>query len=79
MDLNENPEARLLRHPGISEAMLDWLKGWLRRPAAAPTPRVRLDVTKYGIGFCPGCKRLRGVASARCLYCGSVVAVTADP
>jgi hypothetical protein len=60
------------------------VRGWidnLRRRLAAPAHqagRSRLDITKFGIGFCPGCKRLRGVASARCTYCGSIAAVVED-
>ena len=36
------------------------------------------DVTRFGIGFCPRCKRLRGAASLRCEYCGSAATVTPD-
>jgi hypothetical protein len=45
-------------------------------PAAASSPRV--NVAKFGIGFCPGCQRLRSVASARCSYCGSAKPVTIE-
>jgi hypothetical protein len=38
-------------------------------PAAPTLPRV--DVAKFGIGFCTGCHRLRSVASLHCSYCGS--------
>jgi hypothetical protein len=56
------------------------LLGWLKALSDKEVPpRTRLDVTKFGIGFCPGCKRLRGVASASCLHCGSLAAVTEDP
>ena len=55
--------------------LLGWLKALSDKEMA---PRARLDVTKFGIGFCPGCKRLRGVASASCQHCGSLAAVTED-
>jgi hypothetical protein len=38
----------------------------------------RRSITKFGIGFCPGCKRLRGAASLRCVYCGSAASVLED-
>jgi hypothetical protein len=43
-----------------------------------PQDRFLFDITRFGIGFCPACKRLRGAASLRCLDCGSVAPVTAD-
>ncbi len=36
------------------------------------------DIARFGIGFCPGCKRLRGAASLRCDYCGSTRPVVPD-
>jgi hypothetical protein len=48
---------------------------------AAPersTDPERRSITKFGIGFCPGCKRLRGAASVRCVYCGSAASVLED-
>jgi hypothetical protein len=36
------------------------------------------DIARFGIGFCPGCKRLRGAASLRCDYCGSTRPVAPD-
>lgn len=36
------------------------------------------DPARFGIGFCPGCKRLRGAASPRCEYCGSTRTVVPD-
>jgi hypothetical protein len=55
----------------------------LRALFAAPdthrtTRRTRRDVARFGIGFCPGCKRLRSAASLRCDYCGSLRPVAAD-
>jgi len=59
--------------------LLQWMKSLADRPPGPPqVRRTRLDVTKFGIGFCPGCKRLRGVASASCQHCGSLAAVTED-
>jgi hypothetical protein len=45
---------------------------------ASPLKRARLDVTKFGIGFCPDSRRLRGAASQCCVYCGSAATVIAD-
>jgi len=42
-----------------------------------PTPD-RLQITRFGIGFCPGCKRLLSVGSLRCGDCGSAAPVTED-
>ena len=36
------------------------------------------DIGRLGIGFCPGCKRLRGAPSLRCDYCGSTRPVVPD-
>jgi hypothetical protein len=36
------------------------------------------DIGRFGIGFCPGCKRLRGAPSQRCDYCGSTRPVVPD-
>jgi hypothetical protein len=46
-------------------------------PPGAATRAVH-NVARFGIGFCPGCKRLRGAASLRCGYCGSTRPVVAD-
>ena len=40
--------------------------------------RVTRDPARFGIGFCPGCKRLRGAASVTCDYCGSTRPVEPD-
>jgi len=48
---------------------------------AAPdgaTVRAVRDIGRLGIGFCPGCKRLRGAPSLRCDYCGSTRPVVPD-
>jgi len=58
--------------------LLDWLRQLRKGPMAPPTPRVRLEVARFGIGFCPGCRRLRGVTSPSCQHCGSRAAVTED-
>jgi hypothetical protein len=42
------------------------------------TRRAVLDIARFGIGFCPGCKRLRGAPSPRCDYCGSMRPVVPD-
>ena len=57
-----------------------WLKELRRALAATDPPKNRpsLDIARFSIGFCPGCKRLRGAASPRCLSCGSLAMVTAD-
>jgi hypothetical protein len=36
------------------------------------------DIARFGIGFCPDCKRLRGAPSLRCDYCGSTRPVVPD-
>ena len=46
-------------------------------PEGATTRTVR-DIARFGIGFCPGCKRLRGAASLRCDYCRSTRPVVPD-
>jgi hypothetical protein len=46
-------------------------------PEGAAVRSVR-DIARFGIGFCPGCKRLRGAASLRCDYCGSTRPVVPD-
>ena len=54
----------------------------IRALFAAPqgaTRRALHDIARFGIGFCPGCKRLRGAPSLRCDYCGSTRPVVPDP
>ena len=46
-------------------------------PEGAVVRKAR-DIARFGIGFCPGCKRLRGAASLRCDYCGSTGPVVPD-
>lgn len=46
-------------------------------PEGHPVRKLR-DTARFGIGFCPGCKRLRGAASLRCDYCGSTRPVVPD-
>jgi hypothetical protein len=53
----------------------------LERLFAAPPAtqqRARLDIAKFALGVCPGCRGLRGVASLRCSHCGSAKPVTED-
>jgi hypothetical protein len=62
------------------EDMLSRLMEVLRALFAAPDSTVRTvcDVSRFGIGFCPGCKRLRGAASLVCTYCGNTRTVVPD-
>jgi len=59
---------------------LNWLAHCLNGLFAAPVGlKTRpLQVSRFGIGFCPGCKRLRGAASLSCADCGSTAPVTED-
>jgi hypothetical protein len=54
---------------------LTWLSSLFE--ASRPTPD-RLQSARFGIGFCPGCKRLRSAASPSCGDCGSPAPVTED-
>jgi hypothetical protein len=47
-------------------------------PAVAPQRAALRDIRKFGIGFCPGCRRLRGAASPSCRDCGSTAPVIED-
>ncbi|MBN9088725.1 MAG: hypothetical protein J0J01_17615 [Reyranella sp.] len=61
--------------------MTPFWRTFVQRLFAAPesaTVRVARDINRYTIGFCPGCKRLRGVASLACDYCGSTRPVVPD-
>jgi len=40
--------------------------------------RALQSIARFEIGFCPGCRRLRGTASLRCGYCDSTAPVSAD-
>ena len=64
----------------MSAISFSWLAHWLTGLFAAPEGlKTRpLQVSRFGIGFCPGCKRLRGVASLRCADCGSANPVIED-
>ena len=60
--------------------MRKWLNA-LERLFAAPSAmpqRTRLNIAKFALGVCPGCRGLRGVASLRCSHCGSAKPVTED-
>ncbi len=46
--------------------------------ASEATEAPRLDVTKFGIWFCPGCRRLRDAASQCCVCCGIAATVIAN-
>jgi len=52
--------------------VLRWLDGLLT-PAERP-----MRIASFTIGVCPGCRRLRAVASVRCETCGSTRAVPED-
>ena len=53
-------------------ALLEWLKPLF---AAPETPgRQPLQVSRFGLGVCPGCRGLR----LRCEGCGSTALVTED-
>jgi hypothetical protein len=56
---------------------LNELQHWFAAPPG-PTDRALLDISKFGIGVCPGCRGLRGTASLRCGHCGSAAPVTDD-
>ena len=45
---------------------------------AATQERAQLNLTKFALGVCPGCRGLRGVASLRCSHCGSTKPVIED-
>jgi len=47
-------------------------------PPPGVTTRAVHDIARFGIGFCPGCKRLRGTPSLSCDYCGSTRPVVPD-
>ena len=47
-------------------------------PPAGATVRIARDINRFTIGFCPGCKRLRGAASLACSHCGSTRPVEPD-
>jgi len=51
---------------------LRWLDALLT-PAERP-----MRVSPFTFGVCPGCRRLRAVASPRCETCGSTRAVPED-
>jgi hypothetical protein len=57
-----------------------WLSVLEKLFAAPPATqdRVRLSITKFALGVCPGCRGLRGVASVHCSHCGSAKPVTED-
>ena len=53
----------------------------IRNAFAAPVEPAGLlphDIRRFGIGVCPGCRRLRGVGSLQCGDCGSAAPVTED-
>ena len=54
----------------------DWLAALFAAPATTrPMP---LQLSKFGIGVCPGCRQLRQASSLCCEYCSSTVRVTED-
>jgi hypothetical protein len=60
--------------------MRKWLNALERLFAAPPATqqRARLNIAKFALGVCAGCRGLRGVASLRCSHCGSAKPVTED-
>jgi hypothetical protein len=53
------------------------LQGLFAAPAATQEGS-RLNISKFALGVCPGCRGLRGVASLRCSHCGSAKPVIED-
>lgn len=39
----------------------------------APPPVAARPIVASGMGYCPGCQRLRGMASTKCIYCGEML------
>ncbi len=56
---------------------LNALQGLFAAPPVGKV-RVRLSITKFALGVCPGCRGLRGVASPCCSHCGSIRPVIED-
>lgn len=56
------------------------LPDWLRLLFAAPetSPRHPLQIGRFSLGVCPGCRGLRSVVSERCDACGTAIPVTED-
>jgi LSD1 subclass zinc finger protein len=52
-----------------------WITDLFAAPAAAKAP---LQIGRFAIGVCPGCRQLRGVRSLRCDYCNNTALVTED-
>ncbi|MFO1084918.1 MAG: hypothetical protein U1E21_10160 [Reyranellaceae bacterium] len=57
-------------------ALIEWLKPLFAAPEAPV--RQPLKIAQFGLGVCPGCRGLRGVASPRCEACGNAAPVTED-
>jgi len=55
--------------------LLTWFSSLFEPSHSAPD---RVQISRFGIGFCPGCKRLRSAASLHCNDCGSTAPVTED-
>ena len=55
--------------------LLTWFSSLFEPSRTTPH---RLQISRFGIGFCPGCKRLRSAASPCCNDCGSTAPVTED-
>jgi hypothetical protein len=54
---------------------LTWFSSLFEPSTSCPD---RLRISRFGIGFCPGCKRLRSAASLSCSDCGNTAPVTED-
>jgi hypothetical protein len=55
---------------------MNWLRQLFALPAGAKDRP--LQISKFGLGVCPGCRGLRSAASLRCSICDSTAAVTED-
>jgi hypothetical protein len=55
------------------------LSAWLADLfAARATAKQPLQIGRFAIGVCPGCRQLRGVRSPHCEYCGNSAPVAED-
>ncbi|TAJ32995.1 MAG: hypothetical protein EPO67_08900 [Reyranella sp.] len=52
------------------------LRDLFAAPATESAPPLQLS--KFDLGVCPGCRGLRAMASPACSHCGSEAPVTAD-
>lgn len=59
---------------------LSWLSAIRQSMTAVPesTSEPKQRLLSLGVGYCPGCERLRATNSPTCTNCGSAASVTAD-